>query len=249
MRTDIHRAVAFISVTLVSKSSTLCLLLMPSLPKIFNRRSSSDLKRHRPKSNDIVVPDVPAIPPQEETSRPLDRQRVVSLPMLVLSPTSLSEDLNITLSPQNSPELSTNDSSRLNAPPQIFPRSPVSPMVFSDRIWQGSNNPNANVSKSERVLNQVSKLVGACFKFFSRTAPKVYLYIIDGAVTTSTQTSGVVGFVKTVVANEEIQAIGKTILDGVPAIMSALEALMEVHPFLKGMQHAFAIRMRSRTFL
>jgi hypothetical protein len=44
----------------------------------------------------------------------------------------------------------------------------------------------------------------------------------------------VVGFVKGVIASEEVQAIGKTILEGVPAIMNTLETLTEVHPFLKG---------------
>ncbi|KAJ7868452.1 hypothetical protein B0H13DRAFT_2281005 [Mycena leptocephala] len=35
-----------------------------------------------------------------------------------------------------------------------------------------------------------------------------------------------------VVENEEVQAIGNTILEGVPAIMMALETLTEIHPFL-----------------
>jgi len=56
----------------------------------------------------------------------------------------------------------------------------------------------------------------------------------DGAVSTASESTGIVGLVKNVVTNEEVQAIGKTILDGVPAIMSALETLTEVHPFLKG---------------
>lgn len=38
-------------------------------------------------------------------------------------------------------------------------------------------------------------------------------------------------------ANEEVQAFGKTILEGVPDIMNALEALTAIHPFLKGMVH------------
>jgi hypothetical protein len=49
-----------------------------------------------------------------------------------------------------------------------------------------------------------------------------------------TSTDGVVGFVKTVLANDKVMAIGNTILEGVPAIMSALETLTEIHPFLKG---------------
>jgi predicted DNA repair protein MutK len=53
-------------------------------------------------------------------------------------------------------------------------------------------------------------------------------------VDVTTNGTGVIGLIQTVAANEEVQAIGKTILDGVPALMSALETLTEVHPFLKG---------------
>jgi hypothetical protein len=35
-------------------------------------------------------------------------------------------------------------------------------------------------------------------------------------------------------ASDEAKAIGNAILEGVPAIMSALETLTEIHPFLKG---------------
>ncbi len=52
----------------------------------------------------------------------------------------------------------------------------------------------------------------------------------------ASSSTGVVGMIRTVVANEEMQAIGQTILDSVPAIMSTLEALTDVHPFLKGAQ-------------
>lgn len=36
------------------------------------------------------------------------------------------------------------------------------------------------------------------------------------------------------VAGNELKAVGKAILEGVPAIMSALDSLTEIHPFLKG---------------
>jgi hypothetical protein len=53
-------------------------------------------------------------------------------------------------------------------------------------------------------------------------------------VDATTSGTGVIGFIQTVAANEEVQALGKTILDGVPALMSTLETLTDVHPFLKG---------------
>jgi hypothetical protein len=43
-------------------------------------------------------------------------------------------------------------------------------------------------------------------------------------------------------ASDEAKAIGNAILEGVPAIMSALETLTEIHPFLKGsFYHYFLI--------
>lgn len=62
----------------------------------------------------------------------------------------------------------------------------------------------------------------------------VLIILADGAVNTASSSTGVVGIIKAVVANEEMQAIGQTILDSVPAMMSTLEALTDVHPFLKG---------------
>lgn len=40
--------------------------------------------------------------------------------------------------------------------------------------------------------------------------------------------------VKSVTGNDKVQAFGKAILEGVPALMSTLEAISQVHPFLKG---------------
>ena len=52
---------------------------------------------------------------------------------------------------------------------------------------------------------------------------------------TSTSGTGVVDDVtETVVANAEVHAIGKTILDDMPALISTLEEVSEVHPFVKG---------------
>jgi hypothetical protein len=42
------------------------------------------------------------------------------------------------------------------------------------------------------------------------------------------------GMVKTVIANEQVQATGKTIIDGIPQLMEALDSLSKVHPFVQG---------------
>ncbi|KAJ7250786.1 hypothetical protein C8J57DRAFT_1354883 [Mycena rebaudengoi] len=95
-------------------------------------------------------------------------------------------------------------------------------------MWRGINGGGANMSKTEKVLNKVSD-------------------VASGAVDTAGSADGVFGFVKTIAANEEVRAIGKTILEGVPAIMGALETLTEVHPFLKAAYLPFKLIYHQET--
>jgi hypothetical protein len=41
-------------------------------------------------------------------------------------------------------------------------------------------------------------------------------------------------FAKSVLENETVETFSRTVLEGVPAIMAALEIIMDIHPFLKG---------------
>ncbi|KAJ6620420.1 hypothetical protein B0H10DRAFT_2215946 [Mycena sp. CBHHK59/15] len=102
----------------------------------------------------------------------------------------------------------------------MLPPTPVSPAASpvisnaTEEMWRSIKGRGANISETEKILNNVTD-------------------ITTMTVSASNATDGVVGFVKGVVANEDGQAIGKTILEGVPALMSALEVLTDVHPFLK----------------
>ncbi|KAF8143465.1 hypothetical protein K438DRAFT_1875998 [Mycena galopus ATCC 62051] len=107
---------------------------------------------------------------------------------------------------------------------KLLPPTPVSPQVSSapseiadnmGDMWRDINDRSPNISKAEKIINKISDTAGT-------------------AVKTESSTDGVVGFVKSVVANDTVKAIGNTILEGVPGMMSALETLTEVHPFLKG---------------
>ncbi|KAJ7875482.1 hypothetical protein B0H14DRAFT_55683 [Mycena olivaceomarginata] len=53
------------------------------------------------------------------------------------------------------------------------------------------------------------------------------------AVELASSSNGLVGLVKTVLANDEVKAIGNMILEDVSTLMSALETLMKIHPFLE----------------
>ncbi|KAJ7875478.1 hypothetical protein B0H14DRAFT_55531 [Mycena olivaceomarginata] len=53
------------------------------------------------------------------------------------------------------------------------------------------------------------------------------------AVELASSSDGLVGLVKTLLANDEVKAIGNRILEGVPTLMNVLETLMKIHPFLE----------------
>ncbi|KAJ6488966.1 hypothetical protein C8R45DRAFT_993286 [Mycena sanguinolenta] len=81
-------------------------------------------------------------------------------------------------------------------------------------MWRGVNDRSGNIAETEKIINKISDTTSA-------------------AINAEASTDGVVGFVKDVLANDTVKALGNTILDDIPGIMSALETLTEVHPFLK----------------
>ncbi|KAJ7596026.1 hypothetical protein C8J56DRAFT_1043125 [Mycena floridula] len=177
--------------------------------KLFKKKSSRDVRRLV--EDEAQRPPLPSSPPSE-------LRRGMSLPILMISPTSLADDVNQTIiSPpaavDTSKELLTVASAKGL---KSLPPTPVSPSSPTEMMWKGISDAQAdnNISKTEKMVNKASDIVG-------------------GAMNTVQSTNGVVGLVKTVMANEEVKVIGKAILDGIPAIMSTLETLTEVHPFLK----------------
>ncbi|KAF7375650.1 hypothetical protein MSAN_00454100 [Mycena sanguinolenta] len=81
-------------------------------------------------------------------------------------------------------------------------------------IWRGINDRSGNTSETEKIINKISDTTSA-------------------VVNAASSTDGVVGFAKDVIANDTIKAVGNTFLEGIPTLMSALETLSEIHPFLK----------------
>ncbi|KAJ7911344.1 hypothetical protein B0H13DRAFT_2482186 [Mycena leptocephala] len=108
--------------------------------------------------------------------------------------------------------------------PETSPaRSEVSDDMGLGGMWHGINDRDANISKTEKIINKISDTA-------------------NGAVNVGSSSDGVAGLVKNVMASDEAKAIGNAILEEVPAIMSALETLTEIHPFLKGsFYHYFLI--------
>ncbi|KAJ7157929.1 hypothetical protein C8R43DRAFT_996337 [Mycena crocata] len=210
---------------------------MPIFPKLF--------KRHRTTS---VIDDTThargpssynfAQSPDSHLSLPLpvpDLRRGISLPVLVV-PQNGSDTFSAGLDVYtNGNHTAGNDylqvaDSKMLPPTPSSPTSPARSEVADGmaEMWRGIDGRDANMSKSERIVNKISDAA-------------------SGAVNAGSSSDGVLGLVKSVIANEEVQAFGKTILEGVPAIMSALETLTEVHPFLKAAYLPFKLIYHQET--
>ncbi|KAJ7318795.1 hypothetical protein DFH08DRAFT_754688 [Mycena albidolilacea] len=209
-------------------------------PKFFKRRRTTSVVDDKTKSR-----GEPSSYSHISLAVPLPELRFsTSMPQLVLPENGLpisSSGLPISASPpvnafnNNQPPPVLNLS--IPADSKLLPPTPASPQVSPARsevsddmgqMWRNIGDRSANVSKAEKIMNKISDTA-------------------SGAVDVETSTDGVVGFVKTVLANDEVKAIGNTILEGVPAIMSALETLTEIHPFLKAAYLPFKLIYHQET--
>ncbi|KAK7058060.1 hypothetical protein R3P38DRAFT_2599651 [Favolaschia claudopus] len=120
---------------------------------------------------------------------------------------------------------------------KLLPPTPSSPQVGPARselgdtlgeMWHNIEDRSGNLSKAEKVIDKISDAAST-------------------AINAQASSEGVVALVKSVMANDEVKAIGNAILEGVPAIMSALEVLTEVHPFLKAAYLPFKLIYHQET--
>ncbi|KAJ7743338.1 hypothetical protein B0H16DRAFT_1010259 [Mycena metata] len=91
-------------------------------------------------------------------------------------------------------------------------------------VWQGVEHENGGISHQEKEMDEITdttKLV----------------------VNEASSSDGLIGFVKSVAADPDVKsaakAVGKAIVDGVPGFMRLLEAVTDVHPFLKAVYLPF----------
>ncbi|KAK7055958.1 hypothetical protein R3P38DRAFT_3342921 [Favolaschia claudopus] len=230
-----HDYTASVHVGVTRGKSEVLLHTMPSLSKIF--------RRHRT-SSELVDVEAPAAlvsaGPSEFSHLALDApvpniRYSASMPHLdlVLPQEGLLDNIpngpNLgqghepepaVEQPQASIPNGGGDDEAKSLPPTPTPTSPEDSPTRSEplsdnlaEMWRNIDDRSANISKMERVVNKISHVAGAAFEV-GETA---------GDVT---------GFIREGMENDEIKAIGNAILEGVPAIMSALETLAEIHPFL-----------------
>ncbi|KAF7375676.1 hypothetical protein MSAN_00456800 [Mycena sanguinolenta] len=203
-------------------------------PKLFKRHRTAsvvdDTAKSRPavtKSLTVPLPDL-----RYSTSMPL-----LVVPQNVL-PIGVDNPFNGNPSFANgSPAENTHLNVSIPSESKLLPPIPTSPQASSAQtdtsdnmgdMWLGINDRSGNISKTEKIIDKVSDTTSA-------------------AVNAESSTDGVVGFVKDVIANDTVKAVGNTILEGIPGIMRALETLTEVHPFLKAAYLPFQLIYHQET--
>ncbi|KAJ6573541.1 hypothetical protein DFH09DRAFT_1277138 [Mycena vulgaris] len=186
------------------------------MKRLLHRISSHNVTKARSHSShsdhDHDPPPLPTLSRGAEngvadpTSTPDEMHRGMTMPV---HPVSSSGFSNETAFPKVNGQPTDANADEQNQPATMMATVTVTSMTTEEKIWRGVNNPNGNVSKSERILNKIG----------------------DGAGTAVSASTGIVATIKTIAANEEVQEFGKAILNGIPALMSALEGLSKVHPF------------------
>ncbi|KAF7352127.1 hypothetical protein MVEN_01175800 [Mycena venus] len=210
-------------------------------PKLFKRRRTTSVIHDTTKSRDH---DGPAESSHLSLAIPVpDLRYSMSMPQLIpqsgVPTVGISPPVNGTYGYVNGQHTPANGQLNLSIPDEskLLPPTPTSPQVSPVRtedsdhmgeMWRGINDRAANISKTEKIVNKLSDTANV-------------------AVNVSSSSDGVVGLVKNVIANEEVKAVGNAILEGIPALMSGLETLTEIHPFLKAAYLPFKLIYHQET--
>ncbi|KAK7055969.1 hypothetical protein R3P38DRAFT_3342927 [Favolaschia claudopus] len=94
-------------------------------------------------------------------------------------------------------------------------------------IWHDLEGRSVHPSKTEKAVDKIGDAAGTATRIASSEA-------VDDPL-------------KRVMANDEVKAMGNAILEGVPAIMSALEVLTKAHPFLEAAYFPFKLIYQQET--
>ncbi|KAJ7577772.1 hypothetical protein C8J56DRAFT_1170874 [Mycena floridula] len=188
---------------------------MPSIPSLIKKMSFHDL-RHRKDSSSVNgtednVPPVPQNPQKPSIAQGLS---MTFNPDILVSVSGLSLPKNVP--PQNlSRELVIRPAGTMIKAEisKTLPETPTAP-TFSE-ISKNIDNFEAgkNKSKMEKSLDKAGPL-------------------ITGAVAAGTETTGMTGMVKNIIANETVQTTAKAVASSIPVAMGILEKLSKTHAFL-----------------
>jgi hypothetical protein len=101
-------------------------------------------------------------------------------------------------------------------------------------MWRNISDRSEDITKMEKIMNEITDTTSSSCYVFCHSLNSSLSCHSGNTVELASSSDGVVGLVKTVLANGEVEAIGNRILEAVPTLMSALETLTKIHPFLEG---------------
>ncbi|KAJ7200442.1 hypothetical protein C8J57DRAFT_1736598 [Mycena rebaudengoi] len=185
-----------------------------SFPPVFKQPPTTSIVDDTTKPRTVTMPQ----PPTPTNDVPIG----VDVPPVVPAP------INEQLPTESSYHTPPADSQLLPPTPSLRV-GPALPEVSDNMgdIWRSINN--RNISETEKMMNEIN-------------------YMASSVVDAASSSDGVIGFVRSeisdaatsssesvdgIVEDVTIKALGNAILEGVPGIMSALEALTDIHPFLR----------------
>ncbi|KAJ7442984.1 hypothetical protein FB451DRAFT_1296459, partial [Mycena latifolia] len=178
------------------------------MKRLLRSISHHNVQNHHSDDDQDPVPPVPnptrgALNREDSPSTREEMRRGMTLPMRLVSPSSFSDKAAFSKANGQPPS----GTAAPTGSTQPRPRSAtvtITAVSTEEKIWKAVNNPNGDVSKTEKFLNQVENDASA---FVAISALGLAHLLIH------------------------VQEFGKAILNGVPALMSALESLSKVHPF------------------
>ncbi|KAK7055990.1 hypothetical protein R3P38DRAFT_3170651 [Favolaschia claudopus] len=190
---------------------------MPSFSRIFKRNRTTGAVDDEPSTRAAGPSDIS----QLSLTVPITELRhSASMPHLSL-PQNKSTSIEGKFPAASQLNVSIPDSNGYDT--KLLPPTPSSPQVSpagyelpdnAGEMWKNIENRSTNPSKAEKILDKIDDAA-------------------DAVVGSKAISEGIVGMYENVMANDTVKAIGNTILEGVPALMSTLEVLTDVHPFLK----------------
>ncbi|KAJ7589825.1 hypothetical protein C8J56DRAFT_936300, partial [Mycena floridula] len=231
---------------------------MPSIPRLIKRISSYDIRNRKDsraskadtaKSLNYNDSEEDPVPPLPFISRGLSltfsKELQVSIPDLsdgsVVPPQNSDRTIvlhsstsEVTLSPTSEPVVQGVEAKFTKELPPVPPndestsrelalRPPGDMVVSSGAVPSENPLQFAEMSRKMEEL-QSGKLLSKGEKYFNKVS--------ELAVEAASKSTGAADIIQAVMANEEVKMIGTAIINGLPGLMSGLEELSKVHPFI-----------------
>ncbi|KAJ7589819.1 hypothetical protein C8J56DRAFT_936291 [Mycena floridula] len=231
---------------------------MPSIPKLIKRISSYDIRNHRDSRaskadtakslnyNDSQEDPVPLLPSiSRGLSLTFSKELQVSIPDLsdgsVVQPQNSDRTMilhpstsELTLSPTSEPVVQGGEAKFTKELPPVPPNDESTSRELAlrppgDMVVSSGAVPSENSQQFAEMSREMEELQSG--KSLSK-GEKHFNQLSDLAVGAASKSTGAADIIQTMMANEEVKMIGTAIINGLPGLMSGLEELSKVHPFI-----------------